>query len=105
MLNGIEVWRLGRPLHDFKFMVFQPLSGLLAGVFWVTIFLEDDITGGFAIIIQSPLKFIPQDVAVEIRIHDSINFASQASPFPSHAAPHHNRTHHMTPPQKRREYI
>src|SRR5260370_8122865 len=73
-------------------MVFQPLSGLLAGVFWVTILLEDDITGGFAIIIQSPLKFIPQDVAVEIRIHDPINFASQASPFPSHAAPHHNRT-------------
>src|SRR5258707_9680579 len=61
-------------------------------VFWVTILLEDDITGGFAIIIQSPLKFIPQDVAVEIRIHDPINFASQASPFPSHAAPHHNRT-------------
>ena len=43
MLNRIEIWGLGWPVHDLNFVVLKLRCGKFALVFWIIVLLKEDI--------------------------------------------------------------
>ena len=58
MFYWVEVWGLGRPFHDCDSMVFEPGFGLLAGMLWVIVLLENDVGWGFVVVGEGSLEII-----------------------------------------------
>ena len=67
VFNGVEVWGLCRPLHNSKSMVLEPVLSPFTGMLWGIILLEDNIRGGFVVIMERFLKLLIQDGTVELR--------------------------------------
>ena len=70
-------------------MVNKPLLCPPTGVLGVIILLKDNVIWSFLIILQGLLKFILQDLYVEVSVHLTIHLASHPNTIPSHTAPHH----------------
>src|SRR4051812_34880123 len=92
VFNGIEVWRLCWPWENCDMMVFKPSLSQCRAVLGVTILLENDVVGSFAVKIEAGLKVVIQNPGVELCIHPPINPDCISSPFPHHTAPHHHRS-------------
>src|SRR6266550_1546614 len=90
VLNRIEVWRLCWPQQRLNSMVIKPLLGLFAGVLGVIVLLKDDIFRFLVIIFKAGLKFILQNVNIQLPIHPPINFASHTRSLPHHTPPYHH---------------
>ena len=89
MLNRVEIWGLGWPVHDLNLVIVEPRSGFFALVFEVIVLLKEDILALFLKILDGSQEFILQNAAIEVRVHSSINLDSIANSIPRHAAPHH----------------
>ena len=69
MFNGIEVWRLWGPLHDFDFVLFEALFGFLTGVLRVIVLLENDIINIVVPVEEGILQLILHNLHIEVSIH------------------------------------
>ena len=47
MLNRVEIWGLGGPVHDLNLVIFEPRCGFFALMFEVIILLKEDILALF----------------------------------------------------------
>ena len=70
------------------FTHFQPLLDHSAGVLGVIILLKDNVRRIETIILQGFLKFIIQNLKVEIPIHPIIHSNSKTNSLSSHMVPH-----------------
>ena len=95
VFNRADIWGLCRPLHDSESMVLEPVLSLFTGMLGVIILLEDNISGGFVVIVERFLKLLIQDGTVELCIHLPFSPSCIPNAFPEHTAPHH----HITTPQ------
>ena len=73
MFNGIEVWRLWGPLHDFDFVLFEAPFGLLTGVLGVIVLLENDIVDIVVPVEEGILQLILHNLHVKVGIHLALN--------------------------------
>ena len=89
MLNRVEIWGLGWPVHDLNLVIFEPRSGFFALVFGIIVLLKEDILVLFLEIIDRSQEFILQNATIEVRVYPFINLGSIANSISRHAAPHH----------------
>ena len=89
VFNGVNVWRLCKPVHNLIFMVLKPLFGLFSSVLGVIILLKDNVILGFVVKLDAFLKFFFQDLHIKVPIHLPINLACIPNLLPCHASPHH----------------
>ena len=89
MLNRVEIWGLGWPVHDLNLIIFEPRSGFFALVFGVIVLLKEDILALFLKILDKSQEFILQNAAIKVGVHPSINLGSKTNFILRHAAPHH----------------
>ena len=88
MLNGIYVWRLGRPSKDLNAIVFKLLCCLLGGVFWVIVLLEYPLPLIHLQLLKAFLQPIIQNVTVLLCIHGPLNLYKLPHPIPTHTSPY-----------------
>jgi len=91
VLNGADVWRSWKPVHNLIFMVLKPLFALFANVLGIIILFNDNVILGFVVKLDAFLKLFMQDLHIKVPIHLPINLACILSPLPYHASPHHQR--------------
>ena len=69
MLNRVEIWGLGWPVHDLNLVIFEPRSGFFALVFGVIVLLKKDILVLFLEILDRSQEFILQNAAIKVKVH------------------------------------
>ena len=88
MLNGVNVWGLGRPGKHLNAIVFKPLCSLLGDVFWIIILLKYPLPLLHLQLLKAFLQPIIQNVTVLLCINDPLNLYKLSNPIPAHTSPY-----------------
>ena len=89
MLNGVEVRRLWRPLHDIDFVLFEAACGLFAGMLGIIVLLEYNVIRVILPMKKGMVKLVLNDLHVEVGIHLPSDLARMACPLPPKLPPEH----------------